>query len=464
MSPSYRKVSITGAIIGAGLAGTLFAHRLAELHPNVDFTLFDERSRTGGRVHSQQADKNGSTREMGAEYVNEDHDTVRRWCHRLELELLPGYPASQGAPKMAFLSGEVLRTDFRSILRALKGAVVRDREKLKTPSEKDRLNNLSAEHYVNSIGLSPDDAKVLLLFLENEQCIKPEHMSASFLIEFMDFGGMNIRDNSLLARGDDRFLIANGSSSLTRALEKPITSNITLDSPLEAIKVTARGGYELHFTGRPAVLTDFVVFAIPGSAFKRVEFDPNNRALSQLGQKLKGLSYSEVEKIITEIDGDHLPILAEFQQVLSHEARGLVWQTGKTNRSQSPSQIAIYRKKDGNGAQAHSVDRTVEDLVTALHNALPTERRDENSPTVRRTFVKHWPEGGWSQPTLGYGADFCHGVPTQVGHVFIIGEHMATSDPQTMEGAMESAEKGFRAFEETFFPSSLRRIAPPVDT
>jgi hypothetical protein len=46
------------------------------------------------------------------------------------------------------------------------------------------------------------------------------------------------------------------------------------------------------------------------------------------------------------------------------------------------------------------------------------------------------------------------------GNVFVIGEHMARTDPQTMEGAMESAERAFGQFEQHFFSSSLRKHRP----
>ncbi len=458
-----RKSQMNGVIIGAGLAGTLFAHLLREHHPSISFTLLDARSRTGGRVLTKRPDLGGPALELGAEYVNDDHTTVKRWCSELGIELLPAYPDAQGAPKMAFLSDQGLRTDFRSILLSLTAAVIRDRPRLRNSADRAHFDNLSAQSYVNSLGLRSEDTQVLLLFLENEQCIKPAQMSASFLIEFMDFGRMAVKDNSLFARGDDRFLIANGSSSLIRALEKPIESAIRLDASLEAISVTPAGRYDLHFTNHHSLLADFVVLAIPGSAFKRIEFDPDNHSLKELGVQLQGLNYSEVEKIIIELDGDQLEILTEFQQVLSHEARGLVWQTGMTNRQEHPSQIALYRRRDDNCSTEHSFDRTVEDLLKALHNARPNQSNGKSTPSLLSYSRKQWSEGGWSQPTLGYGADFCHGVPIQVGHIFNTGEHMAADDPQTMEGALQATMKAYEKFEETFFSSSLRSGVSPAD-
>ena len=78
---------------------------------------------------------------------------------------------------------------------------------------------------------------------------------------------------------------------------------------------------------------------------------------------------------------------------------------------------------------------------------------------TRKQTTENWPEGGFAQPRRGRGADFHHGTPVREQNVFVVGEHMASEDPQTMEGAMESAVQAFREFEK--WASSFNRTQVP---
>jgi monoamine oxidase len=446
-----------GVIIGGGLAGLTFGWLLRRHHPEIDFRLLDRRERLGGRVYTAKGV------ERGAEFVNGDHYTVQRVCKELDVELERTYNNPEEAPKIASLRDGILRTDFKDLITTLVRAVQRDRNLIKAHEIKSYFDNLSALDYVRQMGLSEEGARFLLLFLETEQGIKSHRMSASFIIEFMDFETLEEGDNSLFAAGDDCFRMANGSSSLVDALALTFQERINQGRAVEGLRVTSSGQYWVFCEGEAPLMADFVVLAIPGPAIRTIRFMTDNEGLADLRRQLLRLRYSDVEKIIVDLDGERLPALQEFQQVLSHEAKGLVWETRGPAANRERSRIAIYRGGGNVGHQekGRNQNETIRNLIKDLSRAgYKLEHRWHPVPIMLDASVELWPEGGFAQPTRGRGADFRCGTPMRHGNVFVIGEHMARTDPQTMEGAMESAERAFGQFEQHFFSSSLRKHRP----
>ncbi len=459
-----KKVPMRGVIIGGGLAGLTFGWLLRKHHPEIDFRLLDRRERLGGRVYTAKSGKDGGLVERGAEFVNGDHHTIRRFCQALDVELEPTYDNLDEAPNIAFLRDGVLRTDFKDLIATVVRAVHRDRKLIKDPEKKSYFDNLSALEYVGQMGLSEEDAKFLLLFLETEQGIKSHRMSASFIIEFMDFETLQEGDNSLFAEGDDCFRMKNGSSSLVDALALTFEERINQGRAVEGLRITSSGQYWVFCEGEGPLMADFVVLAIPGPAIRTIRLMTDNEGLADLRRQMLRLRYSDVEKIIVDLDGERLPALQQFQQILSHEARGLVWETRGPTTNKERSRIAIYRGGGnvGHREKGRNQNETIRNLVKDLSRAgYKLEHRWHPVPIVLDASVELWPEGGFAQPRRGRGADFRCGTPMQHGNVFVIGEHMARTDPQTMEGAMQSAERAFAQFERCFFSSELRKHRAP---
>lgn len=75
----------SAVIVGAGLAGLVAADALAAR--GWDVTVVEARDRVGGRTWTDHA-ANGALVERGAEWVEDEHDSLRDLCERLDLHLV----------------------------------------------------------------------------------------------------------------------------------------------------------------------------------------------------------------------------------------------------------------------------------------------------------------------------------------------------------------------------------------
>lgn len=439
-----RREDKRGIIIGAGLSGLLFADLVRTHYPSVHLTILDRLGRTGGRVYTRKESSGNDGYELGAEFVNEDHHTVKKWCNNFGIDLLPTYSSPRVSPLMGYIYQGQFREEFRKELLKFIESINQDRELVqKSPDKMAIFDKMSVTTYLNNLNIKGDARDILDLFLETEQGINPKQMSVRFVIEFMDFEQIKANHKSFLAPGDDKYVIDGGSSSLVTALERNLSNSIELGNVVEAVNVTSDGRYRV-FSGRKKPYEgDFVVFAIPGSAYKNIRIFSGVAGMDDLKRKLLKLRYSESEKTILEVTGSPLPVLTQYNQVLVEEARGMVWWSGRWRGSdKQTSHIAIYR--GGENVGRHNYNAAYESVLKGLTNV---SRKLTNTgietPRIIYGDTEHWPDGGFSQPKLGQGAVFNCGTTLRMGNAFVIGEQMASRDPQTMEGALESAERAF---------------------
>ncbi|HEY4791108.1 MAG TPA: FAD-dependent oxidoreductase, partial [Actinomycetes bacterium] len=84
--PTARPAPARVCVIGAGFAGLTAAAALAD--GGLEPLVLEARDRVGGRVHSRRLD-NGAVVELGAEFVEDDQETLLATARRLGLAMAP---------------------------------------------------------------------------------------------------------------------------------------------------------------------------------------------------------------------------------------------------------------------------------------------------------------------------------------------------------------------------------------
>lgn len=457
-----RREDMRGVVIGAGLSGLLFSELIRKHYPSVHLTILDRRGRTGGRVYTSRDRPDQDRIELGAEFVNQDHYTVKKWCNEFGIGLLPTYNSNQESPLMGYIDQGQFRDHYKKNLAKFISSINCDRDAVSQGHKnKEEFDRMSIEQYLDNLNIKGEGREVLNLFLETEQGIHPKQMSVSFVMEFMDFEHIKEEHRSFLAPGDDKYVIEGGSSTLVAALEQKLSNSLELGHLVESVTVSPAGRFKVFAGRRVPYEADFVVFAIPGPAYKNISIFSGVTGLDDLKRKLLSLKYSESEKTIIEVSGAPLPVLTEYNQVLVEEAHGMVWWSGRWRASEKQtSHIAIYRGGENVGRHIYkaAIENVIKGLTTASRRL--TNRRIE-TPRFIDGVTEHWPDGGFSQPKLGRGAEFNRGTALKMGNVFVIGEQMASKDPQTMEGALESAERAFELCAKELFGEAreIRNVA-----
>ena len=84
--PTARPAPARVCVIGAGFAGLAAAAALAD--GGLEPLVLEARDRVGGRVRSRRLD-NGAVVELGAEFVEDDQETLLATARRLGLAMAP---------------------------------------------------------------------------------------------------------------------------------------------------------------------------------------------------------------------------------------------------------------------------------------------------------------------------------------------------------------------------------------
>jgi monoamine oxidase len=463
---SVSKNSLDVAVVGAGLSGLLTARLLHDHFPNkLNVSIFErDPSRLGGRIQTIQDGQNGVILEAGAEFVNEDHHLMRELCDSLEIELLDSYSEGQTAPRFGYFSNNNLRTEFAQLATKLKEAVQRDQEASQSDDHTCyNFAKMSAADYISQLGLSPDDTELLKLFVHTEQAVKIGKMSALFLLQWMDFEGFEDGHNSLFAQGDDRYRIKGGSRAIIDALAEPLHSHIETSRPIIGV---FEGSYKVRLTANDHLPTyvDAVVLALPASVVSRM--DVSDGTLQRMKARNSKIRYSSVSKTLLSVF-EHLPwALQHCNQVLNATSRALIWGTGQNlPKDRHLSHIAVYQGGDNVGHKTRTLNahEVIESSLHQLYRQSQSKLRHDVKPPILGKLVTYgYPDGGWTNPTLGRGGDlaaFRRNLKRSYERVILCGEHLATENPETMQGAAESAVRAVREVANVLslpFPDELK--------
>lgn len=435
-------------IIGAGLSGLLTARLLRENYGDkVDLSILEADERLGGRIHtSPKYRPDGPVLEAGAEFVNEDHGLIRSLCNDLSLELIPSYQgAADAAPPFATIYKQKIRDDFKDLVKKVGEAVRRDRAKILTDqNQKLEFARMSAAHYIDQLHLAGDDAELLKLFVHTEQAVKLGEMSALFLLEWMDFETFGEGHTSLFAAGDDKYRIQGGSGALIDALAQPLHNTIRPAVSVSGIFGTSSGKARVNTYSELPEYFDAVVLAVPATVVSQLDVSPGE--LATLKEQSGKIHYSSVSKTLVTVNGELPWALQKYHQVLDLNVRGLLWGTGQNSAVMGGrSYIAIYQGGDNVGyksGQKNSVETIKIGLAELFRAGTRIRMNDCPSPSLVNMTSHVWPNGGWNMPRRGRGgspAAFLRALRERYNNVFVAGEHVAPENPQTMQGAAESA-------------------------
>src|SRR6185437_13957670 len=108
------------AVIGAGLAGTTAAYRLAR--SGVQVRLYEARDRIGGRCWTARGFADGQTAEHGGEFIDTRHVHIRQLARQLGLQLDDLWAARYGSFYPLWADGRVRHSDLKAAMTRISDA------------------------------------------------------------------------------------------------------------------------------------------------------------------------------------------------------------------------------------------------------------------------------------------------------------------------------------------------------
>lgn len=271
------------AVVGAGMAGLLAAHRLQRLGCSVRLLEADDRA--GGMVRTVRRD--GWTIDTGAVTLAEPTGQVAEVLAAAGATaalVAPGPGASRRylvhrgeAVAVPTTTAEMLATPLLSVagrLRMLKEPFVArggDPEETVAAFARRRLGEEAAGRFIDPLvsGTSGGDPERLLAAYTFPTLVEFERRSGSILKGRMRASREARRTGHRLAGG--AWSTAGGLATLVDRLTAPFTSALQLGTRVGAVQVTDRG-VELAIDGGGRESADAVVMAVPAPALGAIEW------------------------------------------------------------------------------------------------------------------------------------------------------------------------------------------------
>jgi monoamine oxidase len=234
-------------VIGAGFAGLAAAVALAEGGPEP--LVLEARERVGGRVHSRRL-ANGAVVELGAEFVEDDHETLVATAARLGLAMAPaGMAYGDRDPRGG------LGTDRATVL----AEVARLRDLLAEP---DLLKpGRSVAEVLDGLPLDPAAREAIAARLQVSTGQPVGELAAAVL----GHAGSSFSTRESLR-------VAGGNQRIALRLAERLPGAVHLGVPVQAVSWSGPGvrvaveGAELD--------AEACLLAVPASVIGRIRFDP----------------------------------------------------------------------------------------------------------------------------------------------------------------------------------------------
>jgi monoamine oxidase len=362
-------------------------------------TVFEARDRVGGRVHSRTLDE-GSTVELGAEFILPGHDVLRATAARLALPLyekgtLYGdrEPRGGGTVTRAELLDAVAR-----LPQAMKGTVTSALAELGLPPA---VRSAIASRIEVSTAYSVDDQSAAVL--------------ASSGASFGDYASHGV---------------AGGNQKVAQALARDL--RVQLGAPVERI-AWSDAAVSIR-AGGTEVVADACVLAVPATTIGQIVFDPPLPERKE--SALNAVRYGDAAKLFVQ-----LAEAAEPSATLSVPGRFWVY----TQRAPAGGPLPVAAAFAGTRAAlaALRVDEGPAHWSGAVRLLRPDLTLASAAPVLSTWHDDPWARGAYSVRSLASPlADDALAEP--VGRLAFAGEHTAGEWHGLMEGALRSGVRAAR--------------------
>jgi monoamine oxidase len=235
-------------VVGAGFAGLAAAADLAA--GGLEPLVVEARDRVGGRVHSRRL-ANGAVVELGAEFVEDDHQTLAATARELGLALAPtGMAYGDRDPRGG------LGTDRATVLAevARLGDLLADRP---TPEMPGR----SVAEVLAGLPLDPGAREAIAARLQ---------VSAAQPVAELSAAALGHAGSSFSTRESLR--VAGGNQGIALALAARLGGAVHLGTPVRAV-AWSQSGVRVATDGAE-LAADACLLAVPASVMGRIRFDP----------------------------------------------------------------------------------------------------------------------------------------------------------------------------------------------
>ena len=454
-------------VVGAGLAGTTAAYRLAQ--SGVQVRLFEARDRVGGRCWTARGFAGGQTGEHGGEFIDTRHVHLRQLAAELGLHLDDLWKGDVGGSvspswaggryfRYAAVSAELHRISAAVTASARQAGVIRGNGSASdvayrygtTTAQCRQLDELTMREWLDQhVPGVPADVKTFL----------DQTMSGWYGLDMAGLSALNWFDYLVIPYpgGDERWHVRHGNDQVpARAARALPAGALELQAPLQALIRRADGRYELRFGGNaPArpVIADHVILTVPWTTLREVDLDGagfgryRRTAIRELGMGTDVKLIIQYRRRPATFRVHGAPWSGTVNYASPHYQ---TWASAPTEPG-SEGLITVYAGGSGGAAFASAASAprhawAPPGLAAAIVSQLNQVVPGTAAQFTGKAWLDYWPGDPWAR---GSYAAYLPGQMTKYwgyagipeGGVHFAGEHTSTYSQGFLNGGVESGQR-----------------------
>jgi monoamine oxidase len=452
-------------VIGAGLAGTTAAYRLARA--GVHVRCFEARDRIGGRCWTARGFDAEQTAEHGGEFIDTRHVHLLGLAKELGLtmeDLWKGEgtgPVSPSWVRGDYLPRGLVKETMRRISKAVtamghdigvfsgaRGKATDDAISYGTATRKAKqLDRLNMHEWLEAEvpGIDPRVIDYLNVVMAGWYGLDMPVLSALIWVDFFLIPAPG---------GDERWHVEGGNDQIPlRAAAALPDGVLRTEAPLETLVRRANGTYELRFGGNASskpIIADFVILATPFTTLQDVDLsgaglpERRQRAIDTLGMgtdvKLL-LQYRKRPDRFTVQGG-------RWSGSLNHADPNYDTWVSTSTQAGASSIITVYAGGSGSAtfADPDVHDWAPEDLTSTIVGQIDQVVPGTEAQFGGKAWLDYWTGDPW---TRGSYAAFIPGQMTAYWKylgsrergIHFAGEHTSTHSQGYLNGGVESGQR-----------------------
>lgn len=336
----------TVAIVGGGLAGLACADRLRER--GVSASIYEASGRVGGRCSTLRGFFGGQVAELGGEFIDSAHHTMRRYATEFGLDREDA--RDEVGDTIYDFGGSFVTED--EIVDEYRVLVPRIRDDLRTLSaEPSFFSNTAADVAMDGLPLSEwlatrcADLPLVRVALEEAYLAEygretSEQSSLNLLLFLHADRRRRFRPFGIFS--DERYHLVGGNDAIATRIAQRLPGPIVLDRRLVSLARGANGRYQLGFATGPTVQADHVVMTLPFSVLRTIDLSPSLGLSADKLRAIQQLGYGDNAKTMIGFNGQPWEAVGGDGSIYSDRPNvQTTWQTN-WSRAGSTSVLTDY--------------------------------------------------------------------------------------------------------------------------
>ncbi len=441
------------AIVGAGIGGLSAGYHFQKA--GMKFTLYEASRRVGGRILSvKNTIAENVTVEYGAEFIDSDHADMLAYIDEFGLDKINTMQSSEDKFSRNIYYFEGKKHTDKDLVEALKPIApkfLNDSRQMATVDYQtpDRFgyDKISIDEYFNKISVKGWVADLLKAAYTGEYGLDTGEQSSLNFLYLIPSDALNqIRPKAkslpkafeLFGVSDEKYKTQGGNQQIPNKIAEKIEKNIKYNHQLEAISENSNGTFRLKFVGKPEVVADIVLMAIPFTVLRTLDF-----------KKVKLPDFKR--KSIMEMGyGTNSKLMMGFEKRVWREQNSLGFMYSKEihtgwdssqlqNQNQGQASFSVFHGgKIGKEMNVNEYDK----YLGLVNEVFPNLKSQTNSKKAVMNWTKNpFSLGSYTCYKVGQFGEIGMAEAVPHGNLFFVGEHCDADFQGFMNGGAKSGRE-----------------------